>query len=217
MAGLQLGLIDYGMGNLGSVSNACAYLELPVQRVAQGREFSRCDGLILPGVGAFGDCMRQLAAHDCVAALCDWVREDRPLLGICLGLQVLFAGSDESPGVPGLGLFAGRVCRFAQTPGLKVPQIGWNQVAIQKPDCPLFSGIPDASYFYFVHSYHVVPEAEALQEVAGLTGYGLDYASVLWRNALVAVQFHPERSHRAGLRMMRNFGRMVAEWKETRT
>jgi glutamine amidotransferase len=200
----MLGIIDYGMGNLGSVSNACRYLEMPCRIVERPEALAGCDAVILPGVGAFGDCMEHLAGHGFVGPLKDWVVAGRPFLGICLGLQVLFEGSEENPAARGLGVIEGTVRRFRAGEGLKVPQIGWNSVRQKLPECPLFAGVPDGSYFYFVHSYYVDGTAEAV--LAGETVYGVPYASVVWKDNLMAVQFHPEKSQKIGLRMLQNFG-----------
>lgn len=200
---MKLGIIDYGMGNLGSVTNACRFLELPAQVISQPDEMSDCAGLILPGVGAFGDCMQHLEEHGFVEPVKQWIAADKPFLGICLGLQVLFERGEESPDAKGLGIFPGVVRRFRLPAEYKVPLIGWSRVRQRQPDCPLFNDIPDESYFYFVHSFY----ADAANEdyAAGVTTYGIDYASALWRGRLMAAQFHPEKSQKLGLQMLRNF------------
>ena len=132
-----------------------------------------------------------------------WVEQERPLLGICVGLQVLFEGSDETPDVPGLGLFAGRIRRFDLRPPFKIPQMGWNQLHLRMPECPLFREVPENSFCYFVHSYYADPEDQAL--VAAQTDYGQLYASAIWRGSLMATQFHPEKSHQIGLKMLDNY------------
>jgi len=206
----MIGILDYGMGNLGSVANACRFLDIPARIVARPEDLDACRALILPGVGAFGDCMAHLTTFGFVAPVQQWIAAGRPFLGICLGLQLLFADSDESPGVPGLGVLPGRNRRFAATPDLKVPQIGWNRVRPVRPDCPLFRGIPAGTYFYFVHSYYA-DAAEAGAAAAGLTEYGLRYASALWRDNVLAVQFHPEKSQHWGLQMLKNFDAWAKE------
>jgi imidazole glycerol phosphate synthase glutamine amidotransferase subunit len=204
----DIGIIDYGMGNLGSVTNACRFLELPFRVIAKPDELEACGAVILPGVGAFGDCMRHLEEHGFVAPIRDWIAADRPFLGICLGLQVLFEGSEESPDVPGLGVLPGTVHRFQLPPEYKVPHIGWSRVGQQAMDCPLFTGIDDQTYFYFVHSYRA---DAALPTTAGVTEYGTSFTSAVWRGRMFAVQFHPEKSQQAGLQMLRNFAALVEE------
>jgi glutamine amidotransferase len=201
----KIGIIDYGMGNLGSVTNACKFLELDAQIVSTPAQFADCRSIILPGVGAFGDCMAHLVEHNFVEAIHGWIDAGNPFLGICLGLQALFQSSDESPSVAGLGVFDGTVKRFDIAPELKVPQIGWNAVNQKRPDCPMFAGIDDAAYFYFVHSFYVAPTDESI--VAGQTSYGLDYCSAVWKDNVFAAQFHPEKSQAIGLQMLKNFGK----------
>jgi glutamine amidotransferase len=171
----MIGIIDYGMGNLGSVSNACRFLELDAKIITRKEEMDSCRAVVLPGVGAFGDCMGHLVEHDFVSAIEGWVSTGKPLMGICLGLQVLFQGSEESPGVPGLGIFEGTVKRFDLPGELKVPQIGWNRINEVQPACPMFDGIENGSFFYLVHSYYVSPTDESI--IAGKTEYGIDYCS----------------------------------------
>ncbi|HPT16905.1 MAG TPA: imidazole glycerol phosphate synthase subunit HisH [Kiritimatiellia bacterium] len=200
----MIGVIDYGMGNLGSVANALAFLGTPARVLKGPDEMAACRALILPGVGAFGDCMANLRQWGYVDPLRAWMAADKPLLGICLGLQMLCESSEESPGVEGFGVVPSPVVKFAGGPGLKVPQIGWNRVrrAPGRPECPLFRDVPDGTYFYFVHSYYL-PGAAGWD--AGLTDYGGEYASAVWRGRTAAVQFHPEKSQQAGLRMLGNF------------
>jgi glutamine amidotransferase len=199
----MIGIIDYGMGNLGSVTNAFRFLNLDAKIITRKQQMDDCRAVILPGVGAFGDCMAHLVEHDFVDAIETWVDAGKPLMGICLGLQALFQTSEESPGVPGLGIFPGTVKRFDLPRELKVPQIGWNRIAEVKGDCPMFEGIDDGSFFYLVHSYYVSPAD--LSIVAGTTEYGIDYCSCVWKDNVFATQFHPEKSQAAGLRMLQNF------------
>ena len=202
----MIGVIDYGMGNLGSVVNALRFLEQYVRLIERREETDRCHALILPGVGAFGDCMEHLEQHGFVELIREWIGTGRPLMGICLGLQALFAGSEESPGVEGLGVLEGTVRRFQLEPPLKVPQIGWNRVEAVQPSCPMFAGVEPNAHFYLVHSFYIDTPDRGL--IAGKTNYGIDYCSCVWRDNVFATQFHPEKSQAVGLRMLKNF----ADW-----
>ncbi len=218
----KIGIIDYGMGNLGSVSNACKFLELDAEIITAPSQLDSCCAMILPGVGAFGDCMAHIIEHNFAEAIRGWIASGKPFMGICLGLQALFQGSEESPGVDGLGVFDGSVKRFCRddrsvghpdaqrAPQLKVPQIGWNAVSQTRSRCPMFDGVDDKAYFYFVHSFYVAPSDESI--VAGRTVYGLNYCSAVWKDNVFAAQFHPEKSQAVGLQMLRNFGLAVKGW-----
>jgi glutamine amidotransferase len=197
------------MGNLGSVSNAFKFLGLDAKIIKQKREMEDCRAVLLPGVGAFGDCMAHLVEHDFVDAIKSWIDSGNPMMGICLGLQALFDSSEETPGVAGLGVFPGAVKRFDLPAELKVPQIGWNRMREVQPACPMFDGVEDRSFFYLVHSFYVCPEDDAI--VAGRTEYGIDYCSCVWKDNVFATQFHPEKSQATGLRMLRNF----QQWAES--
>ena len=207
----MIGIIDYGMGNLGSVSNAFRFLGLDAKIVTRKEEMDSCRAVLLPGVGAFGDCMRHLEEHDFVVSIEAWVQAGKPLMGICLGLQALFESSEESPGVSGLGILPGTVRRFDLPSELKVPQIGWNRINEVQPDCPMFNEIDEGSFFYLVHSFYVSPADSSV--VAGRTEYGIDYCSCVWKDNVFATQFHPEKSQEAGLRMLGNFWR----WAEAQS
>lgn len=198
-------IVDYGMGNLRSVSKALEYLGQEVAITADPARVLEAERLILPGVGAFGDAMAELEARGLVEPLRRYAQSGRPLLGICLGMQLLMDESEESPGVRGLGLIAGGCRRFRTQ--LKVPHMGWNRIRQVRP-APLFEGLADGTYCYFVHSYYVVPEVAVV--AAGLTDYGVAFPSVLWHDNIVATQFHPEKSQDAGLAMLRNFYSMAA-------
>jgi glutamine amidotransferase len=206
----MIAILDYEAGNLGSVTNACRYLDVSARVVTKPGELAGCEAMILPGVGAFGDCLTKLRARGFEAPVRKWIADGRPFLGICVGLQALYEGSDESPGVPGLGILPGRIRRFPEQADLKVPQMGWNRVRQQRPDCPLFQGIPDDAFFYFVHSYCAVAEGEC---VAGVTEYGMPFASVVWQDNVMAIQFHAEKSQKVGLMLLQNF----ADWAYERT
>ena len=194
-------LIDYGMGNLMSVSKALEYVGGEVRLARTPAEAEGAEGIVLPGVGAFGDGMEHLKAAGFVPFLREKAAAGRPLLGICLGMQMLMDSSEESPGVPGLSIIPGKVLRFPDA-GLKVPQIGWNSI-IPAPDNPFLQGIPGNAFFYFVHSYYVQPEDPA--DTAALCHYMIDFAAAVRRGNTFAVQFHPEKSQDCGLTILRNF------------
>lgn len=216
--GEAIGVVDYGMGNLRSVSKALESEGFPVIVSGSPRELSRCRGIVLPGVGAFRDCMGNLRRQGLLPVLSEILAEGRPFLGICLGLQVLFTESEEFGRHAGLGVFPGKVVRFPRgvsgppTPWgrtfLKVPHMGWNRVSIVQ-DHPVLRGIPDGTYFYFVHSYYVSPEDPSV--VACRTPYGIEFTAGVGRGNLLAVQFHPEKSQAAGLALLSNFGRLCRE------
>ena len=205
----MIALIDYGSGNLRSVHNALLRVGAPVRIVRHGGEITDARGLVLPGVGAFDDCVNALRTQELLEATHDFIRSGRPFLGICVGYQALFDRSEEFQSCAlGLGVLRGPVVRFASAPDLKVPQIGWNQLRITRPDCPLFRGIPDGSFAYFVHSFF--PEPEDPSCVATWTEYGGRFASSVWRDNVYATQFHPEKSQAIGLTLLHNFARLAA-------
>ncbi|MBC7326069.1 MAG: imidazole glycerol phosphate synthase subunit HisH [Moorella sp. (in: Bacteria)] len=199
-----LAIIDYGMGNLLSVQKALARLGYPAEITADPAVVAAAPGVILPGVGAFGDAMASLQQRGLVAAIRDVVGRGVPFLGICLGLQLLFSISEEGGAVAGLDLLAGEVRRLPA--GLKVPHMGWNQVQLLQPG-DLFRGIPQGTNFYFVHSYYVEPTDRSV--VTGTTEYGLSFAASVQQGNLFGVQFHPEKSSRWGLEVLKNFGELV--------
>jgi len=202
----MLGILDYGMGNLGSVRNACATLGIPARLLNAPEEMEGMDGLLMPGQGAFRDCMAHLREQGWVEPIREWIAADRPFFGICMGLQVLFDSSEESPGIEGLGVFPGEVRRFEDRPELKVPQMGWNRVRWSETQ-DFFPANLDGKHFYFVHSYYV-PMADA-SWVAGTTRFGIEYVSALSRGNCHAVQFHPEKSQKDGLALIRRFAETV--------
>jgi len=199
-----IALVDYGSGNLRSVFKALRYVGAEVRVVQRPEELRDARAAVLPGVGAFDDCMHALQRQELLEALRQFIRAGRPFLGICVGYQALFERSEEfNSCAAGLGLFRGRVVRFREQPGLKIPQMGWNQIEILRPECPLYRGIPSGCYVYFVHSFFPRPESEEI--VATRTVYGEPFASSIWADNVFATQFHPEKSQRVGLRLLRNF------------
>jgi glutamine amidotransferase len=197
-----IGLIDYGSGNLRSVGKAALKVGAQIETLSSPERIQAMDAIILPGVGAFGDCALQLRARGLWEPLAEWLEADRPFLGICLGYQLLFETSEESPGVRGFGRFAGAVRRF-DTPGLKVPQIGWNSLHLKKPASRLWQDVAEGSYVYFVHSYYPVPFDPGI--VSATADYGVPFAAAAEEGALSGCQFHPEKSQEAGLAMLHNF------------
>ena len=197
------GVIDYGAGNLRSVRNTLDSLGAEQKLIATGDELTGVDSLIFPGVGAFGDCSRNLEERGFMEPLREWIAADKPFLGICIGFQMLFQSSTESPGARGIGAFAGEVVRFPDTPGLKVPHMGWNHLDLANPADPVWSGLGDEPYFYFVHSYFPDPADKSL--VASTTLHGVEFASSVRRGKLFATQFHPEKSQAAGAKLIGNF------------
>ena len=203
----MLALLDYGSGNIRSVEKALVAAGAEVRRVASPADIGPARGLVLPGVGAFDDCLQALQRQELAGAVQDWISAGRPFLGICVGYQALFDRSEEFNSCAlGLGVFHGPVVRFQPTaaePHLKIPQIGWNEVEITPSGAPMFAGIPDRSHFYFVHSFYPKPEDDSV--VAGRTDYGIPFAAAACRDNIWATQFHPEKSQRVGLQLLRNF------------
>jgi glutamine amidotransferase len=202
----MIAVVDYGMGNLRSVAKALESLGAKVEVTSDARRVREAEGVVLPGVGAFGRCMENLRA----AGLEDVVREaaasERPFLGICVGMQILFEESEEFGPVEGLGILPGRVRRFtADSPDVKVPHMGWNRLRIRRRP-PHLEGIEGGEYVYFVHSYYVDCDAEL---AATVTDYAGTFASSVWRRNVFAVQFHPEKSQQVGLRLLANFARLA--------
>lgn len=205
-----IALIDYGAGNLHSVEKALRFLGAGIHRVNRPEELREARAAVLPGVGAFDDCINALARQNLLELTREFIATGRPFLGICVGYQALFEKSDEfNSCAAGLGLFKGKVIRFSGRNGLKVPQIGWNQVEVTKSDCPLFQSIPDRSYFYFVHSFYPQPTDRSI--IASVTEYGETFASAVWKNNVFATQFHPEKSQKVGLQLLDNFVRLCMQ------
>jgi glutamine amidotransferase len=200
----MIALIDYGAGNLRSVYKALKFVGADVKIVTRPSEIGDARALVLPGVGAFDDCIHALDRQELLRGALDFVRGGRPFLGICVGYQALFEKSEEfNSCATGLSLFGGKVVRFDSSSGLKVPQIGWNQIEITKPDCPLFKDIENGSYVYFVHSFYPQPADRSI--VATETNYGNRFASAVWKDNVFATQFHPEKSQKVGLQLLKNF------------
>ena len=197
-----LGLIDYGSGNLRSVGKALTRIGARVELLATPDRLEEMDAVVLPGVGAFGDCAVQLQTRGLWDPLANWLQADRPFLGICLGYQLLFESSEETPGVKGFGRFAGAVRRFAAG-SLKVPQIGWNALRFTQPSARLWRGLEEGTHVYFVHSYYPQPVDEGI--VAATADHGGPFAAALEAGRTMGVQFHPEKSQEAGLAMLSNF------------
>ncbi len=202
----MIGIVDYGSGNLRSVFNAFRYLGQDVRICESPDDLGRADRIVLPGVGSSGDAMEGLARRDLAGPLADFIKSGRPFLGICLGLQLLFTRSFEGGGCDCLGVIRGEVKLFPAEKGIKVPQIGWNTVALRGARCPVFKGIGDETYFYFVHSYYCDNDEE--EYTAGVTEYGIRYTSALWKDNIFAVQFHPERSQENGIKILENFAKL---------
>lgn len=197
----MIAIIDYGAGNLLSVEKALRYLGCECAVTAKAAEFGAADMAILPGVGAFGDAMCQLRERRLEQPIREFIASGRPFLGICLGLQILFESSEESPGVEGLGVLKGKICRLPDNFGLKVPHMGWNSLQIKKPG-GLFAGIQPEPYVYFVHSYYLRAEEDI---VTASAQYGVELHAAVQKGKLFACQFHPEKSGELGLALLRNF------------
>lgn len=199
----MLHIVDYGMGNLRSVQKAFEHLGVAAEFTTNPRDLASADRVILPGVGAFRDAIAELKRLDFVKAIQDYVASGKPFLGICLGLQLLFDVSYEDGEYEGLGIVPGKVVRFSSRPDLKVPHMGWNSLTIAQPDCPLFQEIDPGAHVYFVHSYHVVPTDPAV--VAATSDHGGPFVAAIAKGNLMATQFHPEKSQKIGLQLLKNF------------
>ena len=200
----MIAIIDYGMGNLFSVEKAFAKLGAEVVVTSDPEIILGADKVVLPGVGAFGDCMKNLKEYGMIDVIHTVARRGTPFMGICLGMQVLFEGSEEDPGVKGLGIFPGMVRKIV-APELKIPQMGWNSLEFAAPS-PLFVNMPAQPYVYFVHSYHAVPEDSGV--ITAVVDYGGPVTAAVGRGNVQAVQFHPEKSSTLGLAMLANFKEM---------
>ena len=205
----MIALLDYGSGNLRSVHKALLKVGAGVRIVERPEGMKDAQAVVLPGVGAFDDCINALRQQELLEASRDFIKTGKPFLGICVGYQALFEKSEEfNSCAAGLGLFRGNVVRFTSANGLKIPQIGWNQIEIAQPSCPLFRDVSSGSYVYFVHSFFPKPQDESI--VATRTTYGETFASSVWRDNVFATQFHPEKSQKVGLRLLSNFVALAA-------
>jgi imidazole glycerol-phosphate synthase subunit HisH len=217
--GSIISIIDYGMGNLHSVQKAFEKTGCEARIIRTPREVLDARALVLPGVGAFRDGLRNLEEQNLITPVVNSIRAGKPFLGLCLGLQFLFSESEELEVTPGLDIIRGRVVRFPANmleqqgaPGrgparLKIPHMGWNTISIKRRP-PRLEGIPDESYFYFVHSYYVVPEEQDV--AATTTNHGVVFTSSIWKDNIVAFQFHPEKSQGLGLQIIRRFAETAA-------
>jgi imidazole glycerol-phosphate synthase subunit HisH len=198
---MKIGLIDYGRGNLRSVEKALERVGAQVKKISSQQEFREIDAVVLPGVGAFGDAMRNLQERELVEPIVDWLKSEQPFLGICLGFQLLFESSEENPGIPGLAWLKGQVVRFSESVG-KVPHIGWNEVSHRKTG--LFKNLSDPAFFYHVHSYY--SQAVEKKWIACETEYGgVQFVSGISLGNTHAVQFHPEKSQENGRKLLEAF------------
>jgi len=196
----KIGVIDYGSGNLRSVTKSLEAAGSSPDLVTTVAQLEACDAIVVPGQGAFGDCAKNLSASGMWDAIAEWIKAGRPYLGICLGYQLLFETSEESPGTKSLGIFPGKVVRFTPDAG-KIPHMGWNQLKDTKG--PLFAGMEDDPFFYFVHSYYPIPADASL--TSAYCEYGGRFAASISSGAIHATQFHPEKSQASGQALLKNF------------
>lgn len=211
----MIAIVDYGMGNIRSVEKGFIKVGADVRVTSDPKVIADSNGIVLPGVGAFKDCMKNLDDLKLLDSVVRGIKEGKPYLGICLGLQILFTESEEFGICKGLDIFKGKVVKFKfeelgvlgqGSEKLKVPHMGWNTVKLFKKP-PIFNGIEDESYFYFVHSYYVVPEDKDI--IAGTTNYGIEFTSMVWKDNIFATQFHPEKSQELGLKILKDFNKFV--------
>jgi glutamine amidotransferase len=211
----MIAVIDYGMGNLRSVQKALEEAGAKAKITSGASDIRRCDKVVFPGVGAFGDAVKELKRRGLIGPIKEAIAGGKPFLGLCLGLQLLFEKSEEAPGVKGLGVLKGEVKRFSGSSlvasgskdRLKVPHMGWNEIKVKskksKVKSDILKGIPDGSYFYFVHSYYAKPRDPRI--VLTTTNYGIDFVSAVRKDNVYGLQFHPEKSQAQGLKILRNF------------
>jgi glutamine amidotransferase len=199
----MIAIIDYGMGNIHSVQKALELAGVTTVVTNKLKDIEAAQKLVLPGVGAFGDAMSELKKQGLIQPLNEQIRNKKPFLGICLGMQLLFQESQEAKGVKGLGALGGRVKKFSRAGGLKIPHMGWNELEIKNKNCPLLKDITEKSYVYFCHSYY--PEPAKANFTAATCEYGRGFACVVWQDNIYGVQFHPEKSQQVGLNILKNF------------
>ncbi len=198
----MIAVIDYGSGNLRSVSKALEKLGASVVVTSDKDVVLQADKVILPGVGAFGDAMCELRKRNLISPIKKVIQNNKPFLGICIGLQVLFSSSDENPDIPGLNIFKGKIARF-QNRDLKVPHMGWNSIVPNEGQSGIFKDTKKDTYFYFVHSFYAIPEDPSI--VVGKASYGVDFPAIIEKENVWATQFHPEKSQSEGLKILENF------------
>lgn len=203
----MIAIIDYDAGNVKSVEKAFGYLGEEVKLTRDAEEIFSADGVVLPGVGAFGDAMQKLHAYGLVEVIRKYVESGKPFLGICLGLQLLFEESEEAPGVEGLGILKGRIVRIPAEGGLKVPHIGWNDLRVTD-GATLFQGLTEKPYVYFVHSYYLQAQEKI---VAATTEYGVTIHAAVEKGNIFACQFHPEKSAEVGMQILQNFVQLTGK------
>ena len=204
----MIGIIDYDAGNIRSVEKALSYLG---EKTVVSRDpdiLKSADKVILPGVGSFGQAMENLHRYELVPVIRDMIEDGKPFLGICLGLQLLFESSEESPGAEGLGILKGKILKIPSSPGLKIPHMGWNSLQLQN-NGRLFRNIPQDTYVYFVHSYYL--QAQEPEIVKAVTGYGTEIHASVEKDNVFACQFHPEKSGKYGLEILKNFAELGRE------
>ena len=199
----MIGVIDYGAGNLRSVCNSLKKLSVNSTLIRSPEDIKDISSIIFPGVGSFGDSSEQLKKQRLFDPIKSWLKDDRPFLGICIGFQMLFEKSDESPNSDGFGVIPGKVVRFPEENSLKVPHMGWNEIKVRNSSDPIWKGIKTSTHFYFVHSFY--PEPLESNSVSSITSYGLEFASSVRCGNIFGTQFHPEKSQTAGLKLISNF------------
>ncbi len=200
---MKIAIIDYGMGNIHSVAKALEFFGAAISVTNKKNDIAGCDKIVLPGVGAFDDAMAELEKQGLDMVIKEQVKNKKPFLGICLGLQLLLEDSQEAKDKKGLGILKGRVVKFKAGAGQKIPHMGWNDLKVISGDCSLLSGLPTGSQVYFCHSYYPSPLDESI--IAATTDYGLEFPCVLWKENVYGVQFHPEKSQAVGLKILENF------------